>query len=153
MLMEYVAMIRQGWPNGSALDRAEVIHAGSTLQNGDWVQKQSDGTVALSGATAADAVGLVVSGNGDSASAANSGKAVVLWSGFIADISNYDPAPTYAPGSPLTAKNGILTLAAVATGTGSTYVPGDPVIAKVLNVTAASTTPVANTAHLTIVVK
>lgn len=140
MKMEAVAMVRRGWPNEGALDRAEVIKAGSTVTLGDWVAKQADGTVDLSGATASAAVGLVVQGNGDSGSAANSGKAVVLWSGFIVDISNYDAVPTYAPGSPLTAKSGKLTLA---TGT-------DPVVGTVLDVVAASAT---QTAHLSVLVK
>jgi len=148
--MEAVAMVRRGWPNEGALDRAELIYAGATLVNGDWVEKQSDGTVAKSGAGANGYVGLVMQGNGDSGSAVNSNKAVVLWSGFTVDISNYDAVPTYVPGSPLTAKNGVLTLAAVATGAGSTYVPADPVVGVVLDVVAVGTS---DTAHLTVLVK
>lgn len=140
MKMEYTAMIRRGWPNEGALDRAELIKTGVTLVNGDWVAKQSDGTVDKSAAGASAAVGLVVSGNGDAASAANSGKAVVLWSGFIVDISSY-AAGAYAPGSPVTVKSG-----QVALGNGTT----DPEIGRVLDVVAASGT---ETAHLTILVK
>lgn len=140
MKMEYSAMIRRGWPNEGALDRAEPIAAGSTLVNGDWVAKQADGTVAKSGAAASNSVGLVVSGNGDAASAANSGKAVVLWSGFIADISNY-AAGAYVPGSTVTAKSGQIAL-----NVGGT----DPVVGHVLDVVAGSGS---ETAHLTIMVK
>lgn len=142
MKMEAVAMIRRGWPNEGALDRAEVIKSGTTLVNGDWVYKYTDGTVDLAGATAANnaLVGLVVAGNGDSASAANSNKAVVLWSGFIADISNYDTGASYAPGSPLMVVSGKVTLA---TGV-------NPVIGYVLEVVTVSAT---QTAHLSIIVK
>jgi hypothetical protein len=150
MKMEAVAMVRRGWPNEGALDRAETIKAGSTVSLGDWVAKQSDGTVDLSGASASNSVGLVIQGNGDSGSAANSGKAVVLWSGFIVDVSNYDTNPTYAPGAHVTAKNGKLTLATEPSGTGSTYVPGDPVVGTVLDVVSVSAT---ETAHLTVLVK
>lgn len=140
MKMEYTAMIRRGWPNEGALDRAEPIKTGANLVNGDWVAKQADGTVDKSAAAASNNVGLVVSGNGDSASAANSKKAVVLWSGFIVDTSNY-AAGAYAPGSSVTAKNGQLALAVVGT---------DPVVGTVLDVYANSPT---ETAHLTVLVK
>lgn len=120
MLMEYTAMIRRGWPNEGALHRAETIKASTTLSNGDWVVKHTDNSVMLAGsAPASNAVtGLVVSGNGDSASATNSNKAVVLWGNFIADVSNYDVTggayngnvtPTYAAGADLTVVSGKLT--------------------------------------------
>jgi hypothetical protein len=143
MKMEYAAMVRRGWPNDGAIDEAVVIKTGSTLKNGDWVSKHTDGTVMLSGASASNTVGLVIAGNDDSASAANSNKAVVLWSGFIVDISNHDVVgpPAYAPGSPLTAKNGKLTL-----GNGTT----DPVVGTVLEVVALSDS---ETAHLKVLVK
>ena len=148
MKMEYIAMVRRGWPNGSAVDMAETIESGSTLQNGDWVTKSADGGVAKVSTTlgSTSLAGLVMEGNGDAASASNSNKAVVLWSGFVADISNYDPAPTYVPGSLLvagstSATTGTLTLQTVST---------QPVIATVLNVTPASAS---NTACLTILVK
>jgi hypothetical protein len=56
MLMERNAEIIRGWPYDGARDRAETISSGATLQNGNWVQKQSDGTVNLSGGTAANKV-------------------------------------------------------------------------------------------------
>lgn len=140
MKMEYTAMIRRGWPNEGALDRAEPIQVGATLVNGDWVAKQADGTVAKSAATASNLVGLVVSGNGDAASAANSGKAVVLWSGFIVDTSNF-AAGAYVPGSSVTAKSGQLALGVVGT---------DPIVGTVLDYVTVSAT---ETAHLTVLVK
>jgi hypothetical protein len=151
MLMERVAEIIRGWPYDGSLDRAETIESGSTLVNGDWVQKQADGGVAKVGSTSTKAAGLVIVGNGDSASAANANEAVVLWGNFIANISNYDNTQSYVPGSALTAKNGILTLAAAANMTSTPPSLGDPVIAYVLNVVAASSWPNPQTAHLTIV--
>lgn len=137
MKMEYTAEIIRGWPYDGSLDRNEPIKSGVTLTNGDWVAKQSNGTVDKSGATASNFVGLVIQGNGDSGSAVNSNKAVVLWGNFIAKISNYDTGASYAPGSPLTAKLGKLTLA----------ISTDPVVGHVLDVVTSSTT---NTAHLVV---
>lgn len=137
MKMEYTAEIIRGWPYDGSLDRNEPIKASVTLTNGDWVAKQSDGTVDKSGASANAFVGLVIQGNGDSGSAVNSNKAVVLWGNFIAKISNYDTGASYAPGSPLTAKSGKLTLA---TGT-------DPIVGHVLDVVANGATA---TAHLVV---
>lgn len=159
MLMEAVAMVRRGWPNDGAVDRAEPIKASVTLQNGDWVQKYTDGTVYKSGARSGTPslapnvpYGLVMAGNGDSASCSNTNEAVVLWSNFIVDVSNFDNTQTYAPGSAVTSVSGVLTLATLATGTGSTYSPGDPIVGYVLNVVAASTGYNPQTAHLTVVV-
>jgi hypothetical protein len=137
MLMERNAEIIRGWPYDGSLERVEPITAAATLQNGDWITKQSDNTVNKTGASASNNVGLVIVGNGDSGSAAYAGKAVVLWGNFLAKISNY-AAGAYAPGSPLTVKSGQLALA-----NGTT----DPVIGFVLDVVAGATT---ETAHLTI---
>lgn len=137
MKMERVAEVIRGWPYDGSLDRFEPIKSGSTLVNGDWVVKQSDNTVDKAGATASAAAGLVVVGNGDSGSAAYTGKAVVLWGNFIASISNY-AAGAYVPGSPLTVKNGVINLGVVGT---------DPIVGYVLDVVASSST---QTAHLTI---
>lgn len=144
MLMERVAEVVRGWPYDGSLDRSEPIKTGSTLVNGDWVQKQADGTVDKVGGTTTDAAGLVIVGNGDSSSASNANQAVVLWSSFIARISNYDNTKTYAPGSPLTAKSGIITLGVVGT---------DPIIGRVLDVVAASSGANPTTANLVIVIK
>lgn len=142
MKMEYTAMVRRGWPNEGAVESTEVIKASTTLVNGDWVTKHTDGTVQLATATAANNIlsGLVIAGNGDSASAANTNRATVLWSGFVVDISNYDTGASYAPGNPLMSVSGKLTLH---TGT-------NVIVGHVLNVVAVSAT---ETAHLTVLVK
>ena len=137
MLMERNAEIIRGWPYDGSLERVEPITAAATLQNGDWITKQSDNTVNKTGASASNNVGLVLVGNGDSGSAAYAGKAVVLWGNFLAKISNY-AAGAYAPGSPITVKSGQVALA-----NGTT----DPVVGFVLDVVAAATT---ETAHLVI---
>lgn len=140
MKMEYNVQIIRGWPYDGALDRSEPIKSGVTLSNGDWVEKQSDNTVDKTSATLTNRAGLVVRGNGDSGSAAYTGKAVVLWSGFIAEVKNYDTSGTYAPGTNLTVKSGKLINAG-----GS-----DPVIGYVLDVIAASSS---NDASLVVVIK
>lgn len=127
MLMEWKAEVLRGWPNEGARERSEVIKAATTLSNGDWVEKQSDGTVAATSATATKKAGLVVRGNGDSASAAAANKATVLWGNFIAKVSNYT-AGSYVPGSPVTVVSGKIALA-----NGTT----DPEIGFVLDVVAA----------------
>lgn len=69
MLMTYKAEVVRGWPYDGSLDLVEPIKAGVTLQNGDWVVKQADGTidkVPASGTITNVAVGLVIQGNGDS---------------------------------------------------------------------------------------
>ena len=135
MKMEYTAEIIRSWPYDGSLDRNEPIKASATLTNGDWVAKQTDGTVDKSGASAANNVGLVLQGNADSGSAVNSNKAVVLWGNFIARISNYDTGGTYAPGTALTVKSGKIT--SVSAGT-------DPVVGFVLDVVTASATATAS---------
>jgi hypothetical protein len=146
MLMERTAEIIRGWPYDGSLERVEPIKAGSTLQNGDWVTKQTDGTVDKVGATASNAVGLVIVGNGDSSSAAYSNKAVILWGNFLAKISNY-AAGSYTNGQALTAKNGVLAAATAPNGSASPVTFGDPVVGFVIDVIAASTT---ETAHLVV---
>lgn len=134
MLMERTAEVIRGWPYDGALDRAEPITASATLVNGDWVVKQSDGTVNKSSSTATNQAGLVVAGNGDSGSAANSNKAVVLWGNFLVRVSNYT-AGSWAPNSPVTVKSGKLAIG----------VPGtDPIIGWCLDVVAASSSTTAN---------
>jgi hypothetical protein len=149
MLMERNAEIIRGWPYDGSLDRAEPITASATLQNGDWVTKQSDGTVNKVGSTAVGLVGLVFVGNGDSASASNANEAVVLWGNFIAKIANY-AAGSYTPGQALTVKNGVLTAAAAGNGSSSPVTFGDPIVAYVLEVVAAATGANPQTAHLVV---
>jgi hypothetical protein len=137
MLMERNAEIIRGWPYDGSLERVEPIKSGVTLQNGDWVAKQSDNTIDKSAAASSNTVGLVIVGNGDSSSSAYSGKAVVLWGNFIASISNF-AAGSYQPGSPITVKSGQVALGVVGT---------DQIVGFVLDVVAASST---QTAHITI---
>ena len=70
MKLEWTAEILRGWPADGALDHVEVVKAGVTVSNGDFVEAQPDGSVAKTSATATARVGLVVRGNGDSWSAA-----------------------------------------------------------------------------------
>lgn len=111
MKMDYSAEIIRGWPFDGSLDRNEPIKAGVTLVNGDWVEKQADGTVDKVADTETGRAGLVIQGNGDSGSSVNSKKAVVLWGNFIAKLTNYDTAATFAPGVAVAAKDGKVTLA------------------------------------------
>jgi len=147
MKMERRASVVRGWPYDGALDRAEVIKTGSTLLAGDFVAKQSDGTVDKSAALSATnkSVGLVVQGNGDSTSATNSGKAVVLWSGFIVELDStcYD-AGAWAPGLPVKISGTNAGKLTIANGT------TDIEFGVVLDVVAASST---ETAHITVLVK
>lgn len=136
MKMERTAEVIRGWPFDGALDLNEPIKSGVTLVNGDWVTPQSDNTVDKAGSTATAAAGLVVQGNGDSGSAANSNKALVLWGNFIAKISNY-AAGTYAPGDSVNVANGVIKKAGA----------GEAVLGTVLKVVAVSST---QTAHLVI---
>lgn len=128
MKMEFAFEVVRGYPQDGSLDRVEPIKAGSTLKNGDLVAKQTDGTVDLSGASASNKVGVVIQGNGDSASSAASGKAVVLWSNYIARVaSTAYTAGAYVPGSEVTAKAGKFALGVAGT---------DPVVGSVLEIVA-----------------
>lgn len=130
MKMERNANVVRGWPYDGSLDRAEAIKSGTTLVNGDWVTKTTGNVVDLAGATKTAAAGLVISGNGDSGSAAYTSKAVVIWGNFIVQTKNLPAAVTFTPGAAVCVQNGKLQLATVGT---------DPVIGFVLDVIAAST--------------
>ena len=71
MYLDSIMNVERGWPNGGSRERAELIEAGSVLQAGDVVSMTPSGCVAKVGSTASNAVGLVIRGNYDSASAAN----------------------------------------------------------------------------------
>ena len=142
IIMERVAEVLRGWPYDGSLDRYEPIGTGVTLYNGDWVVKQSDGTVALSGSTNtvanSPATGLVVIGNGDSASAqatastGNNGKAVVLWGNFVARLSGSAPTSygTASTGqSNLASAPGLPNAGGFGYAAGS-YTPGAPITSK-----------------------
>ncbi len=128
MKMEYNVRVLRGWPYDGSLERVEPIKAGVTLVNGDWVEKQTDNTIDKVGATKTNKAGLVISGNGDSSSAAYAGKAVVLWGNFIAQIKNLPGGVTFVPKSGVTIQNGLVQLDA---GT-------DPQVGHVLDVIANS---------------
>lgn len=70
--MERVAEILRGWPADGARERVEIVSQGAVLVNGDVVNMQADGTVNKVGSTKTKRAGLVIRGNGDSPSAANS---------------------------------------------------------------------------------
>lgn len=128
MKMEYNVQIVRGWPNEGALDRVEAIATGQSLSNGNWVTKNADNTVSLSGVTKTAAAGLVVRGNADSGSGAYTMKATVLWGNYIAQIKNLPGGVTFVPGSPLTIQNGMIQLGVQGT---------DPIVGYVLDVVAA----------------
>lgn len=124
--MERKAEVVRGWPYDGALDANQVIKAGVTLVNGDWVELQADGTVDKVGATKTNRAGLVIVGNGDSGSAAYSGKAVVLWSNFIVRVSN--AVGSFTPNAAVTAQDGVLVPGVVGT---------DPILGHVTATSAA----------------
>jgi hypothetical protein len=111
MYMEYAAEILRGWPADGALDRVELVKQGTTLVNGDIVEMQSDGTVALSSATPSNRVGLVIRGNGDSGSAANANGRFM----------------TPQPSKPVTAVAWSAGVLSVTIGSGHGYVKGNSV--------------------------
>lgn len=140
--MEYTAQVLRGWPGEGGLERLETVKVGSTLINGDVVLKQADGSVDKVSTTSSGAVGLVIRGNGDSGSVVTSGKAVVLWSGYIVQVSNYNQTSLPAAWAPGVAVTGGGT---AATGKFNTTTATDSsVIGYCLAVTAVSTTDTAN---------
>jgi len=70
MLLQYTAEVVRNWPGEGARERTELIKQGTVLVNGDVVTMSVDGTVEKV-TTATKRAGLVVRGNGDSASASN----------------------------------------------------------------------------------
>lgn len=107
MLMEYTAEILRGWPNEGALERVETVKTASTLVNGDVVEMQSDGTVDKVSATKNFAVGIVIRGNGDSASVVAAGnKCLVLWSNYVVRIKAANVVGAVVVGSPVTGGGG-----------------------------------------------
>jgi len=124
--MERKAEVTRGWPYDGAIDTVQAIKAAVTLVNGDWVELQADGTVDKVSATKTNRAGLVIQGNGDSGSAAYTGKAVVLWTNFVVRVSN--AVGSFTPGTAVTAQNGVLVPGVVGT---------DPILGHVLSVAAA----------------
>lgn len=135
MRLEWAAEVLRGWPADGARERSELVKQGAVLVNGDVVTIQPDGTVDKVGATKTRLAGLVVRGNGDSASAANASGAFM---------------------SPQTAValSGIVAAAGSATATSSTnhgYKVGDIVViaAATGNTTVNGTFAVATVPSLT----
>jgi hypothetical protein len=71
MKMEYVSEILRGWPSDGALERDELINSPTVISNGTLVQMQPSGTVDVSGVANTRKAGIVIRGNGDSASGKN----------------------------------------------------------------------------------
>jgi hypothetical protein len=130
-LMEYDAEVIRGWPNDGSLDRVETCKSTYTAPAiGDWVEKQSDGTVDLVGGTKTSKVGMVAGFAASTSDAKD--KVVVLWSNFIVKVkSTKYKAGAYAPGSGVTAGGG------GNSGKLDIDAGSDPVIGFVLNVQAA----------------
>lgn len=147
---ERTAEIVRGWPQGAALDRVEPIKAsvlksagGTGIGNGQWVYKLADNTIDVAGATATNAVGLVVSGDLDSFSSKGSqdfisgggslgsGKAVVLWGNFLASINSNGYTGTFVPGDSFTVVSGKVKKGVVGT---------DPIVGRVLEVVTSTST-------------
>ena len=134
--MDYSFDVLRGWPQGSALESNETITAAATLNAGDVVEFQADGTVNACGASSSSDVGFVVRGNGDSASVTASGdQAVIIWGNFVARTQKVD-ITGLAPGSRVTAKNGVLVLAIAPDDTDATapLTFGDPIVGFVKSV-------------------
>lgn len=131
MKMERNAEILRGWPNEGALETLEVIKSAVTLNNGDIVEKQTDGTVDKVGGTARQYVGLVVVGNGDSSSVIAAGKCLVIWGNMVVKIKAALVNGTPAVGALLWGQSAKLTTQ----GT-----EANAATAVVLNVIAASST-------------
>lgn len=156
MKLEYTAQVLRGWPNDGALDRLETIKStvaisggGAGLKNGDVVIKQSDGTIDKVSTASTGMAGLVIRGDADSSSVGASGnKAVVLWSNYIVQVSNYNTASLPTAWAPFVA---VTAGGTGATGKFNTTTATDAtVLGHCLNVVAASTT---DTASVVILVK
>jgi len=142
MKMEWTAEVLRGWPNEGAQERVETVKTSSTVSNGDVVEMQSDGTIDKVGGSKNFAAGLVVRGNGDSASGVAAGNlATVLWGNYIVRVKSAQVNGAVVVGSPITAQNGKFQLASSVT---------DNVLGFCVKVVSASAT---EDAHFVIVVR
>ena len=118
MLMDSRAEVIRGWPNDGARERNEVVTVGASLQAGDLVEKQLDGTVNKCSATKTKRVGLVVRGNFDDASASG---AIGTFS-YAANISAASAAAGVVtisvPTTTGMAVGSLVTVAGITVGTG-----------------------------------
>lgn len=153
MKLDYGFQVIRGYPGEGALDNAAyevdaTALASDTFSAGDVVEMNSNGKLVKSSATPSANVGILFRGPSDSASVGAVGnRAVVLWGNFLAKTTKYNSGSTFAPGTPITGKNGTIDVAAA--GTPGTSFP-DPVLGHVLEVVAASGS---DPAYLVIVVK
>lgn len=84
--MDYTADFLRGWPNEGAIESSVYrIATGVDLEAGDLVQVSDNGGVTelVLNTTESNAAGIVVRGNLDDKSVAASGKAIVLWGGYV----------------------------------------------------------------------
>ena len=142
--MEYVAEILRGWPADGALDRVEIIKQGTVLVNGDVVEMEVDGTVSKVSATATNRAGLVIRGNGDSASAADAqgrfmtpqpAKAITAMSWASTVLSVTVAGHGYVKGNTVVIAGGTYT----GTSANGTYIITGVTSADVFTVTLATT--------------
>jgi hypothetical protein len=89
--MDYTADFLRGWPNEGALESSGYpIATGQSLEAGDLVVLTAGGLTKVVGET--NAAGIVVRGNVDDKSVGASGRAIVLWSGYIVRTTKIDAA-------------------------------------------------------------
>lgn len=93
--MEYTADFLRGWPNEGALESstysvgAAHLVEGAELEAGDMVTLDTDGTL-IKATGEVSLAGIIVRGNGDDKSSVASGKAIVLWGGYIVRTTKVD---------------------------------------------------------------
>lgn len=91
-VMDYTADFIRGWPNAGALESSTyTIATGVDLEAGDLVVVNASGELVKTSAETSMA-GIVVRGNLDDKSVEASGKAIVLWSGYIVRTTKIDAA-------------------------------------------------------------
>ncbi len=113
--MDYTADFIRGWPNDGALESSTyVIASGVDLEAGDLVELDGSGELILNTATETNFAGIVVRGNLDDKSVEASGKAIVLWGGYIVRTTKIAAAVMgFAPMTPVNATSGVFDTATV----------------------------------------
>jgi hypothetical protein len=124
----YKFRVLRGFPGEGTLYLDVPFAEGQTIEFGDPVGLDSQSKLVK----VADATQLFGFAYGDTSVPNNvgSGKITVLLGSFVAETSKYNTASTYAPGDPLTVKNGVLDKADTSAG--------DKVIGKVIKVDTAN---------------
>ena len=152
-LGEYSAQILRGWPDGGARERTELVQQGASLVNGDVVAVQSDGTVNKVTTGSNRNVGLVIRGNGDSASSANANgvfmqpqpaKAIAsaTWSGGVLSLT-ITAGHNYVVGN-------TVTIAGNSSDTNSVALNGSYIITGITSATVFTVALAANPGTITI---